>query len=141
MLILQRVRQLMCHDYALLVVIDGNPIRHVKLVCFRVVQAGDLLGEQIDHERIEVKPFGKQAEGFGASGSRITLRGVLVVVHFLDDVGANLLPGTQAFFERAAQRQSRDLAHLRKHFVGSCVKISRTGLARWSSRGGVRPPR
>jgi len=29
----------MSHDYALLVVIDGNPIRDVKLVCFRVVQA------------------------------------------------------------------------------------------------------
>jgi hypothetical protein len=52
----------MGHDHAL--VGRSDPIGDIELVGFGIVEAGNLFGEQVDEERIEIEAFGYQAKCF-----------------------------------------------------------------------------
>src|SRR5579859_1695632 len=104
----------MGHDHAL--IFQRNPIRDVKFPGFGVVETSDLLSQQIHHEGIEIEPFGYQAERFGALRLAVTLGRVFLVIHFANDIGANLIAGSQSFLERCEQLEPCDLADFLKHF-------------------------
>ncbi|PYU83058.1 MAG: hypothetical protein DMG51_12895 [Acidobacteria bacterium] len=92
MLVLQRMRQFMRHDHAL--VRRRAPVGDVKLAGLRIIKPFDLFREHVDHERIEVESLGKEAKGFGAALVGVAFGGILVFVHLFDDVGADFLART-----------------------------------------------
>ena len=59
-----------------------------------------------------------QAEFLHGFLVRVALVGVLVFLHFLQEVGANFFPGAEALFQRRKNRQGNQLAHFSQHFIG-----------------------
>ena len=116
MLVLQRVRQLMRHDRAL--VGGSRPVRDEKLLAVRIVESGDLFGQDFDEDLVERIVLGDQAEFLHGFLVRVSFVGVLVFLHFLQEVGLNFLAGAEALFQRRKNRQGNQLAHFRQHFIG-----------------------
>ena len=128
-LILERVRELVGHHGFLLV--DRNPIRDVKLFGFRIVEAGHLIGEHVDHERIEWETFGDQAERFESLVVGVALFVVAVFLFLADEVVADFLLRAQTFFERLANWKVEQLAHLREHLVGGFDEVRVRSGGNW----------
>ena len=136
------MRQLVRHDFALLV--HRDPVRDVELLCLGIVQPRDLVGENVEHERIERKVFGDEAEGYERFGVRVALCVVLIFLVRADEVVADFLLRAEALLERLLDRQMENLAHLRKDFVGclekfgirACERLRRRSRRRrrWSCR-------
>ena len=124
--------QFVRHDLALLV--GGDPVRDVEFLGFGVVKAGDLIGENVEHESIERKILGDQAKSFQGLFVVIAL-GVGSVFFFLaDQILADFLFGAKALFKRLLDRQGQDLTHLREHFVGGFQEFRVGGCRDLSGR-------
>ena len=135
MLVLESMRQFMGHDHAL--VGKRAPVRDVKFAGRRIVEPFDLFREHVDHKRIEVESLGKEPKGFNAALVGVAFGGIFVLVHLLDNVGADFFARTQGFFQRSEQFQTGDLAHLAEDFVGGCNKLGvRRGLGIRGRRSG-----
>ena len=76
-LILESVGQFVGHHFFLLV--DGNPIGDIEFLGFGVVQAGYLVGENVEQKRIQRKILRNQAKRFERFVIGVALRGVFVV--------------------------------------------------------------
>ena len=125
-LIFERVGQLVGHHRLLFV--DWNPIRNVKLFGLGIVEAGDLVGEHVKHERVERKVFGNQAEGLQRLGIGVTFGVVLVFFIFANQIIANFLFGTQALLQWLLDGKRKDLAHLQQDLVGSLDEVRTRGM-------------
>src|SRR6266487_971275 len=64
-LILERVRQFVGHDHAL--VRKRAPVRDIEFTSLRIVEPFDLFGEHVHHEGIEVESFGNEAKSLSAA--------------------------------------------------------------------------
>jgi hypothetical protein len=115
----------MRHNHSL--VSQRDPIGDIKLMRFWIVKSGDLLSKQIDHEGVQVESFRDQAESFGTSLSRVTLRRILVFVYLLDYVRADFFARAQGLPQRTLQLQPGYFAHLFENFIGRGNKL---GIAR-----------
>ena len=120
-LVLESVGELVRHDGLLL--IQRNPVRDVELLGFGIVETGDLVGENVQHEGIERKILGDQAEGFESLRVGVALGFVFVFFFLADQVVANFLLGAKGFLERFLDGQIEKLAHLREHFIGGVKKF------------------
>ncbi|PYT88291.1 MAG: hypothetical protein DMG36_24400 [Acidobacteria bacterium] len=124
-LVFERMRQFVGHDHAL--VGNGAPVRDVEFLGLGIVQTLDLLREHVHHERIKIEPLGEQPESFRGARVSVAFGGILLLVHLLDHVSANLLARPQRFLQRGEQLQTGDLAHLLQHFVGGSDELSIVG--------------
>src|SRR5713101_8822225 len=133
-LILERVRQFVGHDHAL--VRKGTPVRDIEFTSLRIVETFDLFGEHVHHQGIEVESFGNEAKSLSAARVGIAFRSIFFFVHLLDDKGADFLTRAQGLFQRRAELQPGDFAHLVEDFIGSGNKIGlRAGLGGRGKRG------
>ena len=138
MLVLERMGELVSHNHAL--IFEGNPVCDVKFVGFGVVETGDLLGEQLDHKRVEVKALRNETKSFGALFVRVPLGGGPVLIHLANHVSTDFLAGAQGLLDGALEREAGDLTHLLEDFVGSGQEFG-VGLAvggrgsSWRRRG------
>src|SRR5271156_2588280 len=121
MLVLQGVSQLVGHDHAL--IIQGNPIRYIKLPRLGIVESGNLLGQQIYHEVIQIESFGYKTEGFRAACPCVTLGRVLVLIHLANHEGAYFFPGSQSLLHRRQLLKSCDFTDLLEYFIRSGGKL------------------
>ena len=120
-LILEGMGQFVGHDAALFV--GGNPIGDIEFLRLRVVEPGNLLGENIEHEGIERKILGDEAESFEGFAIGVALSVVAVFLFLANQVGADFLPRAEAFLERLLDGQAQELAHFREDFVGGAEKF------------------
>ena len=89
MLVFEGVRQFVGHHGAL--VFRINPVRDIEFMGLWVVQAGDLLRQEVHHKAIQIEPFGDQSKGLRAAFGGIALLGILFVVHLAEDIGVDFL--------------------------------------------------
>ena len=133
-LILERVRQFVGHDHAL--VRKGTPVRDIEFTSLRIVETFDLFGEHVHHEGIEVESFGNEAKSLSAARVGIAFHRIFFFVHLLDNKGADFLARAQRLFQRRAELQPGDFAHLVEDFIGGSNKIGlRAGLGGCGKRG------
>jgi len=136
-LILEGVCEFVGHDGLLFV--DGNPVGDVELFGLGIVETGDLVGQDVNHELVERKTLGDEAEGFEGFVVGIALFVGAVLLLLADEVVANLLLGAEAFLKRLLDGQVEQLAHLLEDFVGGLAEIGVGGDGSWCrglGRGG-----
>src|SRR5205807_6718752 len=124
-LILERVREFMRHDRLLSIEID--PVGEMKLLRLRIVIAGDLFGQQTNHQRTILKFSGRQAKFSQGYFRRVGLRGRHIFIEILDERAFDLRARLRRTFHRTEDRELQDFACLFEHVNGRRDKSSVAG--------------
>src|SRR5947199_9473762 len=122
------MRQLMRHDSFLPVQV--NPIRKEKFLLFGIVVASDLLCEQLDDERSELKILWNEAEFFERHFRGVHLCGRGVLVHILNQKALDLCARLRVALDGTQDWQLPELTCLLQNFCGCFDDCGSFGVRR-----------
>ncbi|MBK7075322.1 MAG: hypothetical protein IPH44_23800 [Myxococcales bacterium] len=135
-LVLQRVGDLVGHQHVGPAVVGGRLGRDVQLGLGRIVEAGDLLGQQVDHQLVDVGGHRHQAPALAHRGVGGALGGRRVLVHAQEDPGPQ--PGVvhDALGDRALDGEAAQRRDLGGDVVGAGHQLGGPGRIVGAGRTG-----